>query len=151
MNQRKDLTEWVRDRIYQKRQEREVPWRTRGGGREREREREVSLGQFHRQVASEEITSQRIRKSQKIKRDCQSSFEARQNNLVRSREKPYWVSQLREELGPEQLSWTRQDHNELERVCSLIISFEDDIYIWWIKFTFRVSLWLHSFFQEKVN
>jgi hypothetical protein len=39
---------------------------------------------------------QRIRRSQKIKTDYYSYFEAKQGNSVRSRKKPVWISQLGE-------------------------------------------------------
>jgi hypothetical protein len=52
--------------------------------------------------------SQRIRRSQKIRINCQSEFEAKQINSVKSRDKPYWISQLGEEFEPGQLSWTCQ-------------------------------------------
>jgi hypothetical protein len=37
-----------------------------------------------------------------------TKFEAKQSNSVRSWEKPDWISQLREDIETEQLSWTSQ-------------------------------------------
>lgn len=52
--------------------------------------------------------SQRTKRNQKTKTDHQNELEAKQNNSMRSQEKPNRISQLEEKFEAEQLSSTSQ-------------------------------------------